>query len=187
LKDFITLHPIIKEKSKERARLDKCCTLVALFLFNTKIKERMIIMEKPNYMDIKNVADFTIRRIATDIEDDLTDELLAEYLEKYGCKNTTELIYLFLCKSKPSDLNISLNMRQKIKNISEEVTQSESEDGELNSKILKVLDDKDELAKKLELMKTEQSELLQKVQEIIQINKALTMQLEKKNPNNPGL
>jgi len=187
LKDFITLHPIIKEKSKEKARLDKCCTLVALFLFNTKIKERMIIMEKPNYMDIKKIADFTITKIAVEILREYSDESITEYLEKYECQSVKELIYLLLCEAKPSDLNISLNMRQKIKNISEEVTQSESEDGELNSKILKVLDDKDELAKKLELMKTEQSELLQKVQEIIQINKTLTMQLQKKNPNNPGL
>jgi len=144
-------------------------------------------MEKPNYMDIKNVADFTIRKIAKDIETDLTDELLAEYLEKYGCKNTRELIYLFLCQAKQSDLNISLNMRQKIKNISDEVTQSESEDGEENSQVLKILDDKNKLAQELKLIENEQRELLQKVQEIIQINKTLTMKLQKQNQSNLGL
>jgi len=144
-------------------------------------------MEIPNYMDIKNVADFTIRKIAKDIETDLTDELLAEYLEKYGCKNTTELIYLFLCEAKPSDLNISLNMRQKIKNISEEVTQDESLTEQENSQVLKVLDDKDELVQKLELMKNEHNALLQKVQEIMQINKTLTLKLQKQKQSDLGL
>jgi len=126
-------------------------------------------MEKPNYMDIKNVADFTIRKIAKDIETDLTDELLAEYLEKYGCKNTRELIYLFLCQAKQSDLNISLNMRQKIKNISDEVNQDEIDNEHSLSKTIKARSDVDLMAEKIELMKTEQMKLLQKVQELMQI------------------
>jgi hypothetical protein len=152
-----------------------------------KNKKRMIIMEKLNYMDIKKIADFTITKIAVEILREYSDESITEYLEKYECQSVKELIYLLLCETKPSDLNISLNMRQKIKNISEEVTQSESEDEELNSNISKVLNDKDELAEKLELMKTEQSELLKKVQEIIQINKTLTMKLQKKNQSDLGL
>jgi len=152
-----------------------------------KNKKRMIIMEKPNYMDIKKIADFTITKIAVEILRGYSDESITEYLEKYECQSVKELIYLLLCAPKPSDLNISLNMRQKIKNISEEVTQSESEDEELNSTISKVLNDKDELAEKLELMKIEQSELLKKVQEIIQINKTLTMKLQQNSKSDLGL
>lgn len=144
-------------------------------------------MEKINYIDIKKIADFTITKIAVEILRGYSDESITEYLEKYECQSVKELIYLLLCEAKQSDLNISLNMRQKIKNISEEVTQSESEDEQLNSKILNLLSDKDELAEKLELMKTEQSELLKKVQEIIQINKTLTMKLQQNSKSDLGL
>ena len=142
---------------------------------------------EPNYIDIKKIADFTITKIAVEILRGYSDESITEYLEKYECQSVKELIYLLLCEAKPSDLNISLNMRQKIKNISEEVTQSESEDEQLNSKTLKILSDKDELAEKVELMKTEQSELLKKVQEIIQINKTLTMKLQQNSKSDLGL
>ena len=144
-------------------------------------------MDKPNYMDIKEIADFTISRIALDILKGYSDELITEYLEKYECQNIKELVYLFLCKSQPSDLNISLNMRQKIKNISEEVTQTESENEQKNLKILQIQSDKNELAQKLELLQSEQKTLLQNVQEVIQINKTLTMKLLKKNQSDLGL
>lgn len=144
-------------------------------------------MEIPNYMDIKNLADFTIRRIVKDIEKDLTDELLAQYLEKYGCKNTTELVYLFLCEAKPNDLNISLNMRQKSKNISEEVHQSESEDEHSLSKTIKARSNVGSMAEEIELMKIQQRELSQIVQEITQINKTLNLKLQKKNQSDLGL
>ena len=134
-------------------------------------------MKIPNYMDIKNVADFTIRKIAKDIEKDLTDESLAEYLEKYGCKNMTELIYLFLCEDKPKDLNISLNMRQKIKNISDEVNQDEIDNEHSLSKTIKARSEVGLMAEKIELMKIEQIELLQTVQELMKMISTL-----KQNP-----
>ena len=144
-------------------------------------------METPNYMDIKKIADFTITKIAVEILRGYSDESITEYLEKYECQSVKELIYLLLCEAKPSDLNISLNMRQKIKNISEEVIQDESQAEQENSQVLKILDDKNELAQKLELMKNEQSELLQKVQEVMQINKTLTLKLQKKKQSDLGL
>ena len=136
-------------------------------------------METPNYMDIKDLADFTIRRIVKDIENDLTDESLSQYLAKYGCENMTELVYLFLCEAKPNDLNISLNMRQKIKNISEEVHHRKSEDEHSLSKTIKARSDVGLMAEKIELMEQKQIELLQTVQKLMQ---SISTLKQKQNP-----
>jgi len=86
-------------------------------------------MEEINYIDIKERINRIVNRLATDLEqsysNESTYEQLTKYLEKYGCISVKELIYLFLCESKPDDLNISLNMRKKINNITDEINQSE--------------------------------------------------------------
>ena len=135
-------------------------------------------MEKPNYIDIKKIADFTITKIAVEILKGYSDESITEYLEKYECQSVKELLYLLLCESKPSDLNISLNMRQKIKNISEEVTASESADELLFSQVKNLNDNKNELVMKMESLQELFTLQNQKIQEVMQINSTLKAKLK---------
>jgi len=144
-------------------------------------------METPNYMDIKKIADFTITKIAVDILRGYSDESITEYLEKYECDSVKELVYLFLCNAKPSEMNISLNMRQKIKNISDEVNQNDSEDEQLNSQVNNLTEDKDALLEKVASLDELFIEQNKEVQEVMQINKTLTMKLQKKNQSDLGL
>ena len=145
-------------------------------------------MEKPNYIDIKKIADFTITKIAVEILKGYSDESITEYLEKYECQSVKELLYLLLCESKPSDLNISLNMRQKIKNISEEVTASESADELLSSQVKKLNDNKDELVMKMESLQELFTLQNQKIQEVMQINSTLKAKLKNQSTSaNLGL
>lgn len=144
-------------------------------------------METPNYMDIKKIADFTITRITVDILKGYSDESINQYLEKYECQNVKELVYLFLCNAKPSDMNISLNMRQKIKNISDEVNQNDSENEQLNSQVKNLIEDKDALLKKVASLDELFIEQNKKVQEVMQINKTLTMKLQQKSKSDLGL
>lgn len=145
-------------------------------------------MEKPNYIDIKKIADFTITKIAVEILKGYSDESITEYLEKYECQSVKELLYLLLCESKPSDLNISLNMRQKIKNISEEVTASESADELLSSQVKNLNDNKDELVMKMESLQELFTLQNQKIQEVMQINSTLKAKLKNQSTStNLGL
>jgi len=138
-------------------------------------------MEEPNYIDIKKIVDFTIKQLAVEIEKSYEESSITIYLEKYECQNIKELIYLLLCEVKPSDLNISLNMRQKIKDISDEVTNNESETEQLNLKIINMIQDKNELMKKVK----EYEDLLptyhRKTQELTQHINNLTAQLKSKS------
>jgi len=144
-------------------------------------------METPNYMDIKKIADFTITKIAVEILRGYSDESITEYLEKYECQSVKELIYLLICEAKPSDLNISLNMRQKIKNISDEVNQNDSEDEQLNSQVKNLTEDKDALLEKVASLDELFIEQNKKVQEVMQINKTLTMKLQQNSKSGLGL
>ena len=135
-------------------------------------------MEKPNYMDIKKIADFTITKIAVEILRGYSDESITKYLEKYECQSVKELIYFLLCEAKPSDLNISLNMRQKIKNISAEVTEEESKDEILSSQVTALNDNKDELVMKMESLQELFNLQNQKIQEVMQINSTLKAKLK---------
>ena len=144
-------------------------------------------MEKPNYMDIKKIADFTITKIAVEILRGYSDESITEYLKKYECDSVKELVYLFLCNAKPSEMNISLNMRQKIKNISDEVNQNDSEDEQLNSQVKNLTEDKDALLEKVASLDELFIEQNKKVQEVMQINKTLTMKLQQNSKSGLGL
>jgi len=144
-------------------------------------------METPNYMDIKKIADFTITKIAVDILRGYSDESITEYLKKYECDSVKELVYLFLCNAKPSEMNISLNMRQKIKNISDEVNQNDSEDEQLNSQVKNLTEDKDALLEKVASLDELFIEQNKKVQEVMQINKTLTMKLQQNSKSGLGL
>lgn len=176
-----------KTEEQREGKVRQMLHISRLVFVQHKNKKRIIIMEKPNYMDIKKIADFTISRIAIDILKAYTDESITEYLEKYSCDNVKELIYLILCEVKPNDLNISLNMRQKIKNLSEEINEEESQEQQRYAKVVQLSQEKDTLVEKVQLLQIQQNELLQKVQEVVQINKALKMKLQKNSSNQPDL
>lgn len=81
-------------------------------------------MDKPNFINIKETAIYSINQIALDVSDRFDEEHLKEYLEKYECENVRDLIYLFLCQSTPEDLTKNLNMRKTYRQISDEQIQS---------------------------------------------------------------
>lgn len=149
-------------------------------------------MKEINYIDFQERTSRILDKLAVELEKFFTKEPYSEeqfkdYLEKYNCENAKELIYLFLCEAKPADLNISLNMRQKIKNISEEVNKDESADEESLSKTLQVRIDKDEMVKKIELMSEQQNKLYTKIQELVQINNTLQLKLKSNSKSDLGL
>lgn len=136
---------------------------------------------EPNFIDIKKIVDFTIKQLAVEIEKSYEENSITIYLEKYECQNIKELIYLLLCEVKPSDLNISLNMRQKVKDISNEVNHHESETEQLNLKIINMIQDKNELMQKVK----EYEELLpiyhKKTEELTQQVNSIRAQLKSKS------
>lgn len=147
---------------------------------------------EPNYLDIKKIVNFTIMKLSVDISKAYEEKLLDGYLEKYKCNSIKELIYLFICEIKPTDLNISLNMREKIKNISNEVNEEESEEVFLSSKVEKLLVVQEELMAKVdeyESLKELVSTQTQKIQELTQLSSKLLSKIKSQDSakNNFGL
>ena len=169
-----------KREEQREGKVRQMIHISHLVFVQHKNKKRKKIMDKPNFIDIKKLAGFAIRRISVDILKAYSEESIAEYLEKYECQTIQELVYLVLCEMKPEDMNISLNMRQKIKNISDDISKVEVEDQERYQFFLTVKDDNTNLNLEIKEIKELVNLQNKKVQEVIQINKSLELKLKAK-------
>ncbi len=122
------------------------------------------------YIDIKKLINYTITKITTEINKSYNENELSHFTKQYQCEDLRDIILLLLCQD--CNTNIDVDSLEFIKEIEDELYESNFDLKLLEGKILKLESSNNELINKIE-QSTQSSQINDEFNLIEQYNKIL--------------